>query len=170
MEEFAEEQKKLAQAQARTEVTVQNFTIELRKLDKAFRETNKQLCGLSEGFGHIHANKAYKALPALLKRDHGILIKGRLKREYVKDKDGEYIEVDISGSARQNGKGIVIVGESKSKLSKNDVNDFIRKKLKRLEGVYPDFFPVLLTHMTSSHDVEKYVKDKGIVLYYSYDF
>ena len=65
---------------------------------------------------------------------------------------------------------MVIVGESKSQLSKNGVNEFIRKKLKRLEGVFEEIFPVLITYMISGPDVERYVKDKGIALYYSYHF
>jgi hypothetical protein len=133
MEELSEAQKKLteaqqrtehrveelAEAQARTEAVLQDLIKAHRNLVKAHDETNKQLGGLSADFGHTLENEAYKALPKLLKRDHGVLVKGRLKREYVKDKAGEYIEVNISGLARQNGKELVIVGESKSKLSKN---------------------------------------------------
>ncbi len=62
------------------------------------------------------------------------------------------------------------MGETKSQLLKNDVDSFVRRKLNRLEGVFEEMFPVLVTHMTSSSDVEEYAKEKGIVLYYSYDF
>jgi hypothetical protein len=50
------------------------------------------------------------------------------------------------------------------------VDDFIRKKLRRLEGVFPEVFPVLVTYMVTEPDVEDYVREKGIALYYSYDF
>ena len=62
------------------------------------------------------------------------------------------------------------MGETKSQLSKNDVDSFVRRKMNRLEGVFEEMFPVLVTHMTSSYDVEEYAKEKGIALYYSYDF
>jgi hypothetical protein len=62
------------------------------------------------------------------------------------------------------------MGESKSQLSKNKIDEFIRKKLKRLEGVYPDLFPIIITHMISEPDVAGYAEEQGIHLYYSYQF
>ncbi|MEW6620127.1 MAG: hypothetical protein AB1422_12470 [bacterium] len=50
------------------------------------------------------------------------------------------------------------------------VDEFIKKKLKRLKGVGKEIFPILVTHMISEPDAEEYVKEKGITLYYSYDF
>lgn len=161
--ELAEAQKELAQAQKRTEN-------ELRGLIVEHKQTRKQLGGLSTTVGYGLEDKAFKALPELLKRDFELVVRGRLKRQYVKDNKGKEIELNVIGEATKNGKKVVIVGESKSQLSKNDVNQFIRKKLKRLEGVFEEMFPVLVTYMTSGPDVERYVKEKGIALYYSYDF
>jgi hypothetical protein len=39
-----------------------------------------------------------------------------------------------------------------------------------MEGVFKEMFPVLITHMITSGGVGTYVKNKGIALYYSYDF
>jgi len=153
----------LAEAQRRTEE-------ELKTLIHEHAETRRQLGGLSNTVGYTLENEAYRALPGLLKRDHGIKIEGRLKRGYLKDREGRYIEVNIIGDGRLNGKKIKIIGEGKAQLSKNEVNDFIRKKLKRLEGVFKEIFPVLVTHMTTAHDVEDYALKKGLRIYYSYDF
>lgn len=154
---------KLAEAQKRTET-------ELYKLVKEHQKTREQVGGLSMTIGYTIENEAYKALPSLLKRDYGLVIRGRLKRQYIKDNKGRYIEINIIGEASRNGKGVTIVGEGKSQLSKNGVNEFIRKKLERVEGVYKEIFPILITHMISEPDVEEYAKKKGIALYYSYDF
>ncbi len=184
VEELAEAQKRteikveeLAEAQKRTEVKIEQLAEaqkrteqELHQLVLAHKETKQQLGGLATDFGYTLENSAYKSLPKLLKRDYGILLKGRLKREYVEDKSGEFIEVNIVGKARQNGKELFIAGESKSKLSRNDVNEFMRKKLKRMEGMHDHLFPIMVTHMTSGHEVEAYAKERGIALYYSYDF
>ena len=153
----------LAEAQKRTEE-------EVRKLVHEHGDTRKQLGGLSMTVGYTLENEAYKALPRLLKRDAGLTIKGKLNRQYVTDNKGQYIEVNIVGEAAKNGKKIFVVGEGKSQLSKNDVDDFIRKKLNRLEGVFANIFPVLITHMISSPGIGEYAKKKGIALYYSYDF
>ena len=168
--ELAEAQKRteqrineLAEAQKRTEE-------ELRKLVQDHRETRRQLGGLAMVVGYTLENEAYKALPRLLKEDYNISVKDKLRRQYVKDNQGKYIEVNIVGKASKNGKEIVIVGEGKSQLSKNDIDRFRNKKLNRLEGVFKEMFPLLVTHMTTNPDVEEYAKKKGITLYYSYDF
>ncbi|RMF39004.1 MAG: chordopoxvirus fusion protein [Chloroflexi bacterium] len=168
--ELAEAQQKtearldaLAEAQRRTEESLQ-------KLIEEHQETRRQLGGLAMAVGYGLENQAYRALPRLLARDFGIEVQGRLLRRYVKDREGRDIEVNIIGEAIRDGERIVIVGEGKSQLSKNGVDDFVRKKLKRLEGVLGPIFPVLVTHMISSPDVEEYVRERGIALYYSYDF
>jgi len=169
--------KELAEAQTRTEARIEELAEaqtrtenELRELVVEHKKTRRQLGGFSTTVGYGLEDKAFKALPELLKRDFKLVVRGRLKRQYVKDNKGKEIELNIIGDALKNGKKVVIVGESKSPLSKNGVNELIRKKLKRLEGVFEEIFPVLITYMISGPDVERYVKDKGIALYYSYDF
>lgn len=153
----------LAEAQKET-------TKELKLLIGEHQKTREQVGGLSATVGYILEDRAFAALPQLLKRDYGIVTKEKLKRKFVTDYQGEDIEVNIIGEASQNSKEIVIIGESKSQLSKKGVNEFVRKKLKRLEGVFSNIFPILVTHMITSPDVENYAKEKGIALYYSYDF
>jgi hypothetical protein len=167
----------LAEAQKRTETRVEELAsaqkqtaIELQVLIKEHKKTREQLGGLSTTVGYRLEDEAFKALPTLLKRDFGLTIADRLKRQYVVDNKGEYIEVNITGIATKNGKKIMIIGEGKSQLSKNNVNEFIKKKLNRLNEVYKEIFPVLVTYMTSQPDTEEYAKKKGIALYYSYDF
>ena len=120
--------------------------------------------------GYRLEDEAFKALPQLLKRDYGIAIEGVLRRRYVEDNRGRMMEVNIIGNGKRNGKRITIIGEGKSQLSKRDVDRFIKRKISRLEGVFKDIFPVLVTYMISQPDVEEYTKKKGIALYYSYEF
>ncbi|MCS6831226.1 MAG: chordopoxvirus fusion protein, partial [bacterium] len=61
-------------------------------------------------------------------------------------------------------------GESKVQLSANDIDRFLRRKLKRLQGAYPNLFPVIVTHMITSPDVSDYAQRKGVAVYFSYDF
>jgi hypothetical protein len=184
VKELAEAQKRteqrveeLAQAQKRTEQRVEELAEaqkrtedEIQKLTQEHRETRRQLGGLSMTVGYTLENEAYKALPRLLKKNFGVIIKGRLQRKFVIDNKGKSIEVNIIGEASRNGRKVTIIGECKTQLSKNDINEFLRKKLDRLEGVFKEIFPVLITHMTTTPEVEKYVKEKGIALFYSYDF
>ncbi len=170
VEELAEAQKRteikveeLAEAQIRTEE-------ELHTLIQDHKETRRQLGGLAATVGYTLEDRAYPVLPALLKRDFGIVVKERLKRGYVTDNRGKDSEINVLGKAERNGSQIVIIGESKSQLSKKNVDEFIRRKLKRLTGVFTEeIFPLLITYMISSPDVEEYAKKQGIALYYSYD-
>ncbi|MCK6622162.1 MAG: chordopoxvirus fusion protein [Calditrichia bacterium] len=184
VEELAEAQKRteqrveeLAAAQKRTETRVEELAEAQKRTEKSLaaladehKETRRQLGGLSATVGYTLENEAYKALPALLEQDFQIKIRGRLDRDYIPDNTGNEIEVNILGRAEQNGKEILIVGESKSQLSRNDVDTFIRKKLKRLQGVHPHLFPILVTHMVSDSKVKKYAEGKGIALYKSSQF
>ena len=69
---------------------------------------------------------------------------------------------------------MVIVGESKSQLSRNDVEKFVTEQLPRFDGVFDEeIIPVLVTNRITSAGVEKYVKDVKkwrIGLYFSHDF
>ncbi|MDH7485817.1 MAG: hypothetical protein QHJ81_06015 [Anaerolineae bacterium] len=168
---LAEQQKALAEAQRRTEQRVEELAVALRQLTEEHIETRRQVGGLATTVGYRLEDEAFKALPALLQRDFGIIVQGRLRRRFVTDNRGQPLEVNIIGDALRDGQAVVIVGESKSQLSKNRVDEFVQKKLKRLEGVFEaQMFPVLVTYMISEPDVEEYTKAQGIALYYSFDF
>jgi hypothetical protein len=139
--------KDLAEAQKRTELKVEELAeaqkrteIELRELVGEHRKTRTQLGGLSMTMGYTLEDKAFKALPALLKKDYGVIVKEKLKRKFVKDNKGQPVEVNIIGQADQNGQTSVIVGEAKSQLSKNDIDAFMRKKLYTATKIMPHKF------------------------------
>jgi hypothetical protein len=175
--ELAEAQKRteqrvneLAEAQQQTQQELRQLVAVVRSLAEEGRDTRRQLGGLTMTVGYQLENEAYKALPGLLARDFNLAVQERLKRGYVNDKDGKPLEINILGQARHNGEEVMIVGESKAQLSKNDVDRFLRRKVQRLTGVYQRLFPLLITHMTSEPDVESYARAHNVALYYSYDF
>ena len=149
---------------------VRKLTGEMGNMKKEMADMRKQLGGLSITVGYTLENQAYKALPELLARDYGLKVEGPLIRTFIKDEKGRPLEVNIYGEARKNGRTIVILGEAKSQLSKNDVDRFLRRKVKPLSRVFPEHFLILVTHMVSSPEVEEYARKKGVALYYSYQF
>jgi multidrug efflux pump subunit AcrA (membrane-fusion protein) len=174
--ELAEAQKQtalrmneLAEAQKQTERRMNDLVDEHVK-------TRTDLRGLSTlvstTVGFVLENDAYKFLPALLKRDFGLEVQGKLMRKYVRDKKDEQIEVNIIGEATRNGDLFVIIGESKAQLSRSKIEEFLRKKLKRLEGVFQgELFPIIVTYMISQPDVAEFALQQGIKrVYYSYEF
>jgi len=169
VEELAEAQKKtekrlneLAEAQKKTEETLNSLILE-------HKETRRQLGGLSHTVGYMLESEALKSLPKLLKQEHNINVKGKLVRRFLKDKDEQYLEVNIFGKAQRSSKEFVIIGESKSQLSKRDIANFIRKRIERFKPVYHNILPIIVTHMISEPDVEEYAHKKGIIIFYSYE-
>jgi len=153
----------LAEAQGGTEKRMEQFA-------KAQENMREELSVLGTIIGYTLENEAFKKLPELLKKDFGIQVKQRLKRTYVRDIDGKSMQVNIFGQGEQDGKEITIIGESKAQLSKSKVNHFLQENTRRLQGVYPGIFLVMVTHMITAPGVDDYAKKKGIALYYSYDF
>jgi hypothetical protein len=184
--ELAEAQKRteerveeLAEAQKRTEQRVEELAAaqkrteeELHKLVVEHSKTREQLGGLSMTVGYILENEAMKALPRLLEEEFGLRVEGRLVRKFLVDVQGNPMEVNIVGEAARDGERYLLVGESKSQLSKGGVNEFLRKKLGRLpKAAGLEFFPVLVTHMVTAPDVVEYALSRGIKrVYYSYEF
>lgn len=167
----------LAEAQKKTELKIEDLAEaqkktehELMLLAGEHRKTRKEVGGLSATVGYRLEDEAYRALPNLLKNDYGIVIKGRLRRGYLKDNKGRDVETNIFGEGERDGGSITIIGEGKSQLSKNDIDRFIYKRLKAFDGIFENILPVLVTYMTSEPDAEEYARQKGITLYYSYDF
>jgi uncharacterized phage infection (PIP) family protein YhgE len=152
------------------EVMRQHFTQRLDKLERRVDDLAKQVGGLAITVGYTLENEAYKALPALLLRDHGLQVIGRLKRGYAVDAEGNAYEVNILGAAQRDGQRLTIIGESKAQLSKQDIDRFVRRKLKPLQRIYGTVFPIIVTHMTTSPDVERHARERGVTVYYSYDF
>ncbi|NIR46937.1 hypothetical protein GWO43_00450 [candidate division KSB1 bacterium] len=166
----AEKQKRIDARLAELIDSQTKIAVEWHKLVRDHKEFRTELNGLATTFVHTLENEAFKALPELLKRDYDLSVEGRLKRKFVKDKEGKEIEINILGEASKNGKRFTIIGESKSQLSKKAIDEFLRRKVRRAKGVYKNIFPLLITHMITSSEVEPYAKEKGIVLYFSYDF
>ncbi len=174
----------LAQAQAHTEQRVEELASDLRTLTATVQtlaetvqtlaegqqDLRQQLGGLAMTVGYVLENEAYKALPALLEQDYGLVVSTPLKRGYVPDRRGRSLEVNILGEGSQDNTLVTILGESKAQLSIPAIKRFTRTRLEPLRDIFPHIFPILITHMVSSPDVETYAQEQGIALYYSYQF
>ncbi len=170
--ELAEAQKQAENRLSRVEVAIGQLTASVKDLVDEQAKTKNELTGLTTTVGFALEDRAYKSLPALLQQEFGLEVQGKLERKYVTDNKGEQLEVNIIGEATRNGDRFVIIGESKSQLSRNKVDAFLRKKLKRLEGVFSgELFPIMVTYMISQPDVAKFALQQGIKrVYYSYEF
>jgi DNA repair exonuclease SbcCD ATPase subunit len=145
----------LAEAQKRTEES-------LNRLIKRVDIIEERLEGISNSVGYSLENTAYRALPGLLRKE-GILVSGRLIRRYWEEN-----QINIWGRGKKRGKDIVLLGESKVRPSKKEIDRFIKiaeeiKKKERTETyllfVAHDYPPA----------IEGYLKEKKIKYYWSYE-
>ncbi len=146
-----------------------NTEAELRKLIQEHRKTREQLGGLTHTVGYRLEDEAFKVVPSLLKRDLGVEVLGRLKRDFLEMGKDRYLEVNIWGSGSLHGMECVVIGEAKTQLKKSDVDAFLHKADQAAALVPKRQIRVLVTYQASP-PVQKYVRDKGIALYFSYDF
>lgn len=177
LEELAEAERRtelrlgeLAEAQKRTEVRLEELAEAQRHTEARLDETNRQLGGLAMTLGYTLENRAYQALPPLLEREHGVRLVERLRRGFLTDAEGSALEVNILGRAERGGQPIWVVGECKAQLSCNDVDRFLRRRVKRLEPVLGRVFPVMVAHMISAPDVLEYAQGEGVAVYLSFQF
>ena len=169
LNELAEAQKKteqrlneLAEAQKETEK-------ELKKLIGEHRKTREHLGGLSHSVGYILEDRAYKGLPPLLERDFRIKIIEPLKRQFIEITENNYEEINIIGRGKVDTREVLIIGEAKTQLKKRDVDNFLRK-MDKLKYLLPEEKIVIFVTYQTSPKVEKYLKNKGLKIYYSYEF
>ena len=149
----------LAEAQKRTEE-------ELRKLIIEHRKTRQELGALSHSVGYVLEDRAYEGLPYLLKRDFGIEVE-ELKREYVEISPNRYEEINIIGKGKRDGTPIWILGDCKSQLKKRDIDSFL-KMVSRIEHLFPGERVLITVTYQTSPQVRRYIKEKGLKLYFSY--
>ena len=157
---LAQKLEQLAEAQRKTEE-------ELKKLIGEHRKTREMLGGLSHTVGYILEDRAYKGLPELIKRDFGIIITEPFKRKFIPF-GNKYIEINIIGKGKKGEKEYIILGECKTQLKKRDVDKFL-KTMEKVKHQLPEEKKFVFVTYQTSPEVESYIKNKNLKLYYSYE-
>ncbi len=147
---------------------VQDLVGEMKGIKVTIQDMRQEIGGMSHAIGYGLEDQSYLTLPPILKRDHAITLKGRLKRGFLETARNKYIEINIWGQGEREGKSIEIIGEAKTQLKKRDVDKF----LQTLQAIRPhidhSIHPICVTYQTSPA-VTQYAKDKGITLYFTYE-
>ncbi|MBI3814501.1 MAG: hypothetical protein HY279_08565 [Nitrospinae bacterium] len=169
--ELTVEVKELAKAQKRTEEEIKKLTKAQLETDKKVDRIQKNLGGLSHTVGYHLEDRAYKTLPLLLKRDLGIEVEGRLIRRFFVYGRGKEDEVNIYGRGIKDGKEVIIIGEGKSQLSKDDIDDFLDIADRVTDYTKSSDKENILIAVSYAirPEVEEYAKKKDIKVYWSYE-
>ena len=174
-----EEMKKVWEAQKRNEEEIKNLSDkvaelveeqkrtseQIRTLMQEHKKTRTQLGGLADSFGYLLEDRTIKSLPRILKEKFGVEVIGSLKRTYMME-DLEYVEVNIYGKGKRNGREIYIVGETKTRLSKKAIDKFLEKCKKIMRD--KETIKIIVSYVFTPK-IEDYAKEKGILLIPSYE-
>lgn len=174
LEELVEAQKKTKkELNEFKRLTNENFKKVWESIDKLNHKVKlsfKHLGSLTHIVGYSIEDKAYKNLPKLLKQDFNIDLLDNLKRDFIEYSQNQYDEINIFAPALKDGKKIYIAGECKTQLKKRDIDNFL-SKIEILKKYFDQsLFPVIVTFMETNPSVRKFIKEKKIAIYYTYQF
>jgi len=162
----------LAEAQKETQKEMKEAQKEIKILAQAMNYTRRDLGGITSTLGYMLENEAYRVLPNMLKSKYGIEVKEKFLRRSIRSlgikAEGE-INIFSHGVYEDKGTEVVIIGEAKSQLGKDDIDDFLDlvAKLKKFgEGKR---FLLLVTHYARETVVE-YAKEKGVEVIQSFEW
>jgi len=146
----------LAEAQKRTEES-------LNKLIKRVDVIEERLEGVSNSVGYSLEDRAYRALPHLLKKE-GIEVSGRLVRRYWQEN-----QINIWGKGRYKGKDLLLLGEAKVRPSRKEIDRFIKiaEEIKKKEKTETYLLFVAYDYPPA---IEEYLREKRIRHFWSYEF
>jgi len=165
----------LAEAQKQTEQKIAELAEAQRKTEKAIQRLTKEqdnikeyLGALSHTVGYRLEDEAMKAIPRLLKEDFGVEVVGKLIRDFLEIGKNKYVEVNLFGEAKKDGKDYLILGEAKSQLKKKSIDEFI-KKSELIKRYIPKEQILLYVTYIAHPMLRKYAEEKGIKIYFSYE-
>jgi len=183
VKEIANEQRELAEAQkeAQKEIRILALTMkdtrsELKEtkieLKGEAKDTRRDLGGVTKTLGFMLENEAYRVLPDILKDKYGIEAKERFLRRSIRSlgikEEGE-VNIFSRGVYKDTGTEVVIIGEAKSQLGKDDIDDLLKLSAK-LKGIDKgEEFLLAITHYARETVIE-YAREKGVEVIQSFEW
>ncbi|MGH9840586.1 MAG: hypothetical protein ACREEM_17550 [Blastocatellia bacterium] len=155
----------LADAQKRTEAGMDELRQAMTQLAIESKNMRVELGGISNSLGYSLENEAYRKLPKYLKDNHGIEILERMIRREVA---GE--EINFFGRGRRNGKPVLVIGETKFRLTSGDFAQLDRK-LDAVKQEYQseEIVPLLVTHFATEREKER-ATNRGVIVAQSFEW
>ena len=171
----------LAKAQERTELKVGELAEaqkesqkEIGRLDRTMQELVTYTKNLATEVGSLSTTVGFSiediakvVLPGYLQRHYGIEVEELERRFFDVEGRTEPIEIDIYGEGKRNGKEVVIIGESKSKIYGREVEGFIDTVNLIRGNIHQELYQVMFGFYIHP-SATKAGKERGIILVASY--
>ncbi len=169
MEETQRSLKELTESHRQTQQELRQLTKQVQALVRDHRQTREMLANLSDAVGYGLEDRAIFRLPKVLRKHFGLEVQGALERKWVEYPDGGAEELNIFGTAVQNGQTVTVVGEAKARLGLKHLTK-LEKRLQRLEkyGFVGANRFVFVVSYTVDPKVARAAANKNIVVIPSY--
>lgn len=169
LEETQRSLKELTESHRQTQQELRQLTKQVQALVRDHRQTREMLANLSDAVGYGLEDRAIFRLPKVLRKHFGLEVQGALERKWVEYPDGGAEELNIFGTAVQNGQTVTVVGEAKARLGLKHLTK-LEKRLQRLEkyGFVGANRFVFVVSYTVDPKVARAAANKNIVVIPSY--
>ena len=154
-----EAMERLAQAQAKTEKAMERLT-------QAQTEMRKEIGGLGATIGFGLEDIGRVVLPGYLERHYNIYV-DELTRKFFRVNKKTQIEINLYGEGKKNGKEIVILGETKSRIYEGEVKKFLRQISEIAPQIKCEVLKVMFGYLIHPTAMEL-AKKEGVILVASY--
>lgn len=169
----------LAAAQQRTETRLEGLAAaqqrteaHLAKLTRAVTEMSSEMGSVAQNMSYALENEAYRMLPALLEREHGIHLSQRLVRTEI-----EGVEINFFARGEREGRSICLTGEAKLRLDVRNnrrwkaLLDHLDRQAKAVQLQYPDCESVqlIVTHFAQPEMLQR-VREHGLLVVQSFEW
>lgn len=114
----------LAKAQARTEARVEELAKAQARTERALRNLTVQVGRLTDTIGYGLEDIARVVLPGYLESHYNVRVE-ELERKFI-EVNGRIREINLYGEGVRNGKKVIVVGETRSRIYEKDVKSFIK--------------------------------------------
>lgn len=151
VQELAQAQQELTEAQGRTEIQMQNLARSVGKL--------------SDNIGFGLEDIARVVLPGYLERHLGIQVK-EFSRKFF-SVNGDEVEINLYAAGKKSGKRVTVLGECKSRIYRREVRFFVRQ-VEKVRGQFKGDIQLVMFGYWIHPSASVLAKEKDVHLIVSY--
>jgi len=164
---------RLTQAQAKTEEGMRRLEKAIERLTQAQAETERSMKEMRKEIGGLGATIGFGledigriVLPGYLERHYNIYVTD-LNRKFFRVNKKTQIEINLYGEGKKNGKKIIILGETKSRIYEGEVKKFLQQISKIIPQIEHEILKVMFGYLIHP-SASELAKKEGVILVASY--
>ncbi len=165
VQELAQAQQELAEAQGRTEKRVEELAEAQGRTEIQMQNLARSVGKLSDNIGFGLEDIARVVLPGYLERHLGIQVK-EFSRKFF-SVNGDEVEINLYAAGKKAGKRVTVLGECKSRIHRREVRSFVRQA-EKVRGQFKGDIQLVMFGYWIHPSASVLAKEKDVHLIVSY--